>query len=81
MGKLRADYCNKFINWPLNIISLSHKYISMEKNHMQFDTRRARICRDIYKPSPNLFRFIKSIFAVVMIGESPITKPGYSRRK
>lgn len=53
----------------------------MEKNHMQFDTRRTRICRDIYKPSPNLFRFIKSILAVVMIGESPISKPNYSRRK
>lgn len=53
----------------------------MEKNHMYYDTHRTKICKDIYKPSPNLFRFIKSIWTVFMIGESPISKSAYARRK
>ncbi len=53
----------------------------MNKNPMYYDTRRTKICKNIYKPSPNLFRFIKSIWAVFMIGESPISKSAYSRRR
>lgn len=53
----------------------------MQRNHMYYDTTRTRMCREIYKPSPNLFRFIKSIWAVFMMGESPISKGHYSRRK
>lgn len=53
----------------------------MERNPMFYDTRTTKICKNIYRPSTNLFRFIKSIFAVVMIGESPISKPAYSKRR
>jgi hypothetical protein len=47
----------------------------MQKNTMYYDTHRAKICKDIYRPSSNLFRFFKSLMAVLMIGKSPISTP------
>ena len=44
----------------------------MQKNTMYYDTHRAKICKDIYRPSSNLLRFAKSLLAVLMIGHSPI---------
>ncbi len=45
----------------------------MQKTIMYYDTHRAKICKDIYRPSSNLLRFAKSLFAVLMIGQSPIS--------
>jgi hypothetical protein len=44
----------------------------MQKNLMYFDTHRAKICKDIYRPSSNILRFVKSLLAVLMMGQSPI---------
>ena len=82
MVKLRAGNCNIFILQALFYIRSTVKQpYKMEKNPMYYDTRRTKICKEMYKPSPNLFRFIKSIWAVFMIGESPISKSAYSRRR
>jgi hypothetical protein len=45
----------------------------MQKNTMYYDTHRAKICKDIYRPSSNLFRFAKSLLSVIMMGQSPIS--------
>lgn len=47
----------------------------MQKNAMYYDTRRARIHKDIYRPSSNMLRFFRSLLAVLMIGRSPIATP------
>ena len=82
MVNLRATNCNKFIDATLIYIQSTDKSDKkMNKNPMYYDTHRTKICKNIYKPSPNLFRFFKSIWAVFMIGESPISKSAYSRRR
>ncbi|HUR11824.1 MAG TPA: hypothetical protein VM012_10670 [Flavitalea sp.] len=45
----------------------------MRRNSMYFDTQRTKICKDIYRPSTNVFRFIRSVLAVLVVGESPIS--------
>jgi hypothetical protein len=55
--------------------------ISMEKNNMYFDTRKAKIFKDLYKPTPNLSRFIKSLFTVVVSGQSLLGTPAVYKRK
>jgi hypothetical protein len=81
MVKLRVGNCNKFTLHPLFYILTQLNQPYTMKNPMYYDTHRTKICKEIYKPSPNLFRFIKSIWAVFMIGESPISKSAYSRRR
>ncbi|HYF32378.1 MAG TPA: hypothetical protein VD993_14740 [Chitinophagaceae bacterium] len=53
----------------------------MEKNNMYYDTHKAKILRDLYKPSPNLARFIKSLFTVVISGKSPLGNSAAQKRK
>ena len=55
--------------------------ISMEKNNMYFDTHKAKILKDLYRPSPNLARFIKSLFTVVLSGQSPVSGSAVNKRK
>jgi len=45
----------------------------MRRNSMFYDTQRTRICKDMYRPSTNVFRFIKTLISVLVIGESPIS--------
>jgi len=45
----------------------------MQKNTMYYDTRRAKIHKDIYRPSSNVLRFFRSLLAVLMVGKSPIS--------
>lgn len=52
----------------------------MEKNTMYFDTNRTKINKDIYRPSSNLLRFLKSLLAVLLVGQSSINHGSYSRR-
>jgi len=53
----------------------------MQKNAMYFDTHRTKISKDLYRPSSNFVRFFKTIMAVVMLGESPISQTSINRRK
>ena len=53
----------------------------MEKNNMYFDTRTAKIHKDLYRPTPNLARFIKSLFSVVLSGQSPVSGSAAYKRK
>ena len=53
----------------------------MEKNNMYYDTHKAKILKDLYKPSPNLARFIKSLFTVVVSGKSPLGNSAAYKRK
>jgi len=53
----------------------------MEKNPMYYDVHRAKIHKTIYRPSSNIIRFVKSLLAVVMLGNSPISTPAPVRRK
>lgn len=53
----------------------------MKKNSMYYDTHRTKMCKDIYRPSSNLVRFIKSLLAVLVVGHSPISNTTYSKRK
>jgi hypothetical protein len=55
--------------------------ISMEKNNMYFDTRKSKIFKDLYRPTPNISRFIKSLFTVVLSGHSPVGTPAVYKRK
>ena len=45
----------------------------MQKNIMYYDTHRAKICKDMYRPSSNIIRFLRSLVTVLMVGRSPIT--------
>lgn len=47
--------------------------LSMKKNTMYFDVTRAKINKDIYRPSSNLIRFVKSLLAVIVSGNSSIS--------
>ena len=48
---------------------------------MYFDTNLAKINKDIYRPSSNLVRFVKSLLAVLISGQSPISSHSAHSRK
>jgi len=48
---------------------------------MYYDVHRAKIHKTIYRPSSNIIRFVKSLLAVIMLGDSPISATSYARRK
>jgi hypothetical protein len=45
---------------------------------MYYDTSLTKINKDIYRPSSNIVRLVKSIMAIILVGRSPI---GYSRKR
>lgn len=45
----------------------------MQKSTMYYDTHRAKICKEMYRPSSNILRFFGSLLSVLMVGKSPIT--------
>ena len=53
---------------------------AMEKKSMYYNIDQTKICRDHYKPSIGVMKLIKSVWAVIMIGESPISQPRIRRR-
>ena len=57
------------------------KPISMKKSAMYYDTHRTRICKDIYKPTTGITHFIRSIWAVLMIGHSPISNTTFAKKR
>jgi hypothetical protein len=48
---------------------------------MYHDVQSAKIHKSIYRPSSNVIRFVKSLMAVVMLGNSPISAASTDRRK
>lgn len=52
----------------------------MRKKSMYFDVNNAKICRNHYKTSNGFFSLIKNIWAVLLVGESPISHPSHKRR-
>jgi len=52
----------------------------MQKRTMYFDVNNTKICRNHYKNSNGLFSLIKSIWTVLLIGESPINHPSSKRK-
>jgi hypothetical protein len=53
----------------------------MKKDAMYYDVHRAKIYKTIYRPSSNLVRFAKSLMAVLMQGNSPISTSPYAKRR
>ena len=54
----------------------------MKKNNMYYDTQKAKIFKDEYRPSPrNILRFMKSVMTVVVSGRSPIGKSAVEKRR
>jgi len=53
----------------------------MKKNNMYYDTQKAKIFKDEYRPSPNLLRFVKSLMTVVVSGRSTIGSSAAEKRK
>jgi len=47
---------------------------------MYYDVHRAKIHKTIYRPSSNIIRFVKALFAVVMLGNSPISASPVKRK-
>jgi hypothetical protein len=47
--------------------------ISMKKDHLHYDVRKARIYRDVYRPSSKLSRFFGAILAIIFQGQSPVS--------
>lgn len=54
----------------------------MKKDHLHYDTRKARIYKDMYRPSSSPFRLLGSILSVLLQGQSRIGNPDvYGRRR
>ncbi|HLY69420.1 MAG TPA: hypothetical protein VKR53_06800 [Puia sp.] len=53
----------------------------MQKSNMYFDTSKAKIYKDIYRPSSGLFTFFRSILSVVLSGHPVTGNPSYYRIK
>lgn len=53
----------------------------MKKSNMYYDTSLTRINKKIYRPSSNIVRFVKSVLAIVLIGQSPVGTSAYSRKR
>ncbi|HEX9514392.1 MAG TPA: hypothetical protein VF939_28055 [Puia sp.] len=49
----------------------------MNKTHMYFGTRNAKIYKDIYRPSSKLSRFLGTILSVIIVGQSPVSNPDH----
>jgi hypothetical protein len=48
---------------------------------MYYDTQKAKIFKDEYRPSTNLLRFVKSVMTVVVSGRSPVGRSAVEKRR
>lgn len=48
---------------------------------MYYDTNLTRINKKIYRPSSNMVRLVKSILAIIIVGQSPVGTAAYSRKR
>ncbi|MDR3714409.1 MAG: hypothetical protein P4L51_16475 [Puia sp.] len=53
----------------------------MKKNNMQHDTHKAKIYKDIYRPSTNPGRFLRTLLSVILMGQSPVGSGSYLHPK
>ena len=44
---------------------------------MQFDVRKAKIYKDIYRPSTKLSRLFGTLFSIILRGQSQVGSPDY----
>ena len=51
--------------------------MSMKKDHMQYDVRKARIYKDIYRPSSNPSRFFCTLLSIILHGQSQVGSPDH----
>ena len=49
----------------------------MKKNNMYYDTHKAKIYKDIYRPSPSPTRFLRTLLSVILLGQSPVGSSSY----
>ena len=47
----------------------------MKKDHLQYDVRKTRIYKDIYRPSTNLSRFLGALLSIILHGQSQVGNP------
>lgn len=52
----------------------------MQKKSMYFDVNNTKICKNHYQ-SAGFLSLIKNIWAVLLVGESPINHPSNRRRR
>ncbi|MBS1659875.1 MAG: hypothetical protein JST68_02360 [Bacteroidetes bacterium] len=54
----------------------------MKKDHLQYDARKTRIYKDIYRPSSNPSRFLSTLFSILLHGHSQVgTTENFLHRK
>jgi len=53
----------------------------MKKNEMYFDVHNAKIYKDLYRPSTNISRFFKTLWGIMVVGDSPISSQKYYSNK
>jgi hypothetical protein len=54
------------------LILITLNSISMKQDQLQYDVRKARIYKDIYRPSSNLSRFFGTLLSVLLQGQSQV---------
>ena len=47
------------------------------KDHLQYQVRKARIYKDMYRPSPSLTRFLVALLSVLINGRSQVGYPDH----
>jgi hypothetical protein len=53
----------------------------MEKTNMYYNVQQTMIHKTVYRRSSNLSRFVKFLWSIVVVGQSPIHhRPNYARR-
>lgn len=54
----------------------------MKKDHLQYDVRKTRIYKDIYRPSSNPSRFFGTLLSIILHGQSQVgTSDAFLSRK
>jgi hypothetical protein len=47
----------------------------MKKDHLQYDVRKAKIYKDIYRPSTSPSRFLGTLLSILLHGQSQMGNP------
>ncbi len=47
----------------------------MKKDQLQFDARRTKIYKDIYRPSSRPSRLLGTLLSIILRGQSPVGSP------
>jgi hypothetical protein len=59
----------------------NHSYIPM-KMQARLETQRARVYRKSYRPSTNMYHFIRTVIIILIKGQSPYgSQHAYLRKK